>query len=108
MLDKDPDIVKWLRPAPKQFKIWYRGGKLYEPDFIVETGDGVYMAEVKAYRDIHDEDVILKAKAARKYCEQVNGFAAKKWSYVLFEESTIKRSSTFAGLVRESEKYAYM
>ena len=61
VLDKDDDVIKWLRPAPKQFKIWYRGGKLYEPDFIVETMDNIRMVEVKSYRDMQDEDTILRA-----------------------------------------------
>jgi type III restriction enzyme len=108
VLDKGcDDVIKWLRPAPKQFKIWYRGGKLYEPDFIVETTDTVYMVEVKSSRDMQDEDVILKAKAAQLYCEHVNEFAAKSWSYVLIDSDNIKRSSTFAVLVRDSARNAF-
>ena len=107
VLENDPDVIKWLRPAPKQFKIWYQGGKLYEPDFIIETADRIYIVEVKSFRDMYSEDVVQKAKAAQKYCEHVNRFIKKPWQYALLEDTMIKRSSTFAGLVVESRKYNY-
>lgn len=97
VLEKDPAVLKWLRPTPKQFKIWYAGGKLYEPDFIVESADAIYMVEVKNRHDIRDEDVKHKAQAAKKYCEHVNVFAPKPWRYVQQVDTYIKRSSTLAG-----------
>jgi len=38
ILENDKAVVKWLRPAPKQFKIyWDHNARTYEPDFVVET-----------------------------------------------------------------------
>ena len=108
MLEKDPAILKWLRLAPKQFKIWYAGGKLYEPDFIVETASAIYMVEVKNPKDNRDEDVKLKARAAIKYCDHVNGFAPKPWKYVLLEDTYIKRSSTLEGMVYEASRFDWV
>lgn len=104
VLEKDDVVIRWLRPASKQFKIWYSGGRLYEPDFIAETVDSIYMVEVKSGRDMNDDDVKLKAKAAMKYCENVNEYVSKQWKYVLMEDSSIKRSSSFMGLVWEAER----
>lgn len=78
VLEKDDDVIKWLRPASKQFKIWYQGGRLYEPDFIIETADIIYMAEVKNKHDMDDDEVKLKARVANKYCEKRESVYRKK------------------------------
>lgn len=61
VLEIDPVIKKWLRPAPTQFNIyWGNGAHRYEPDFIVETDDCIYMVETKAKKDLTDSDVQAK------------------------------------------------
>ena len=100
VLDQDQDILKWLRPAPKQFKMYYHGSRLYEPDFIVEAEHNILMVEVKSRRDMESEDVIMKAKAGETFCAHVSTFTDKPWAYVLIDEAAITRSSSFAELVR--------
>jgi type III restriction enzyme len=59
MLEGDKDVVKWLRPAPKQFKIYWdrRDSRTYEPDFVVETADAIYLTEIKAENQLEQEEV---------------------------------------------------
>ena len=108
VLENDESVLKRLRPAAKQFKIWYSGGRLYEPDFIAESKDKIYMIEVKNRRDISDDSVKLKSKAAMKYCENVNQFTNKKWEYVLLLDSNITRSGTLDDIIHESSKVKYL
>ncbi len=75
VLEQDPKVIKWLRPVPQQFNIyWADGSKRYEPDFIVETEDAIYMCETKAEKDMKAEDVQKKEEAARAYCSVVSEY----------------------------------
>ena len=69
----------------------------------METGDAIYMCEIKARRDMNDDDVREKAKAGREYCRAVSEFNAenggKPWSYALILHDEIHRHSGFAYLV---------
>ena len=48
VLVNDDNVVKWLRPASNQFRMyWDNNSKKYEPDFVVETVDAIYMVETK-------------------------------------------------------------
>lgn len=47
VLDRDPDVLNWLRPHPMQFNITYNRNRRYEPDFVVETESIIYLVEVK-------------------------------------------------------------
>lgn len=109
VLERDKKVLKWLRPAPRQFKIHWDGIRLYEPDFVVETVDTIYIVEIKAHNQIGDNDVKLKAKAAREYCKNVNaayaGTDKKPWKYLLVMDNEVSRSITFEQLEREMEYY---
>ena len=60
VLETDDDVVNWLRPAPEEFNITYNRGRSYEPDFVVETGDVIYLVEVKGENMLEHPDVIVK------------------------------------------------
>ncbi len=100
VLESDDKVLKWLRPARKQFSIyWADGSKRYEPDFVVETADCIYMVETKAEREISAEDVQGKRKAAEEYCrnasEYTAGVGGKPWKYLLLPHSVVDRTATF-------------
>jgi type III restriction enzyme len=96
LLENDGKILKWLRPVPNQFRIyWGNGAHLYEPDFIVETADKIYMIETKAEKDINDDDVKEKKKAAMEYCTIVSRETSKPWQYVLIPHNAISRTMHF-------------
>lgn len=100
VLEDDPDVLKWLRPASNQFNIyWSNGSKKYEPDFVVETADAIYMVETKAKKDIKDADVLGKKKAAEEYCKNASEYTktvgGKPWKYVLLAHDTVERTASF-------------
>lgn len=100
ILEHDPAVEKWLRPAPNQFSIyWHHQTKKYQPDFVVETADKIYMVEVKAANEVDDLEVLEKAKAARVFCEKVSDYmqqnGKKPWQYVLVPHDEVRATSTF-------------
>lgn len=104
------EVQKWLRPVLQQFDIyWDDGAKRYEPDFIVETADTVYMCEIKAATAVNADDVQKKAKAARAYCEIVSAYNAqhngKPWKYVIIPHSVVQRTHTFDYILDKSNLF---
>jgi type III restriction enzyme len=96
LLENDSDVLRWLRPVPNQFRIyWGNEAHLYEPDFIVETKDKIYMVETKAEKDMNNEDVLEKKKAAMEYCSVVSKHTSKPWQYVLIPHKAVGRTLQF-------------
>ncbi len=99
IIERDDDVLNWLRPSPKEFNITYNHGKNYEPDFVVETEDTIYLVEVKAEKDLNAPDVIAKKKRGILYCETVthwseaNGY--KPWKYLFVPANQIYPNTTF-------------
>ena len=106
VLEIDNNVLKWLRPAKKQFNIIWKEGAHYNPDFVVETADKIYIVEVKSYKCINDDDVKAKAKAALTYCEYVNVYCTqyktKQYCYILVPAEEINRNSTFDSIVAKN------
>ena len=103
VLESDPNVLRWLRPARQQFNIyWSNGSKRYEPDFVVETEDCIYLVETKAEKEVSAEDVQGKKRAAEEYCtnatEYTTKVGGKPWKYLLLPHTAIDRTSTFAYL----------
>jgi len=105
IIERDEDVLNWLRPSPKEFNIIYNHGKNYEPDFVVETKDTIYLVEVKAEKDLNDPDVIAKKKCGILYCETVtnwsdaNGY--KPWKYLFIPANQIYSNSTFMMIAKK-------
>lgn len=108
ILEKDPDVKKWLRPAQKEFNITYNRGRYYVPDFVVETEDCFFIVEVKGEDKINDDDVKEKSKKAIKFCEVVSNWSKengkKEWKYLFIPSKEIMPSSSFKNLVDKSTK----
>jgi len=111
VLENDGAVLKWLRPSAKQFDIYYGSGGTshYEPDFIVETDDKIYMIETKASKDLSEDSVLQKAKAARKYCQAATEWNAenggKPWEYVLISHDDVKINFGFEYIVKNSVSF---
>ena len=107
VLENDKAVLRWLRPAPRQFNIyWGQGGaNRYEPDFIVETADTIYMCEPKASNKMRDADVLEKQEAAEEYCRAASEFntenGGKPWKYVLISHDEIRPQSSFTYLAKQ-------
>ncbi|MCL1697330.1 DEAD/DEAH box helicase [Lysinibacillus sp. BPa_S21] len=105
ILEVDPDVINWLRPSPQEFNITYNKGKLYEPDFVVETDKVIYLVEVKGEDRLKDPDVIAKKNRAIKYCDiattwgKANGY--KEWRYLFIPSKQIMANSSFTQLSKQ-------
>ena len=100
MLEADKTVEKWLRPAPNQFRIyWANNSRRYDPDFVVETGDGIYLIETKASDQVLAADVEGKKQAALRYCKSASVFTSanegKPWKYLLIPHDEVSQTSSF-------------
>jgi type III restriction enzyme len=101
----DRDAAKWFRPAKGQFQIFYRQGvdhSEYQPDFVAEMGDTIYMLEPKMKKEMDDPVVLAKKEAAVNWCalasEHAKAHDAKPWKYVLMPHDAIAENMTLKGL----------
>ena len=105
VLENDSAVLKWMRPAAKQFDIYYGPGGVsrYEPDFIVETADMIFMVETKAAKDLQNDDVIQKARAGTTFCAAVTEWnqenGGKPWQYALISHEDVRINFSFHHLV---------
>lgn len=104
VLENDSTVVKWLRPASNQFRIyWDNNSKRYEPDFVVETENAIYMIEPKSKDKMKDSDVLQKADAAKTYCKYATEYnlenGCKPWHYLLVPHDEINKTISLNYLV---------
>ena len=102
VLENDPIVQNWLRPAPAEFNITYNRGKRYEPDFVVETNNSFYIVEVKGEDKIDSADVVSKSNRAVQFCKVATNWAnatgRKPWKYIFIPSQQIQISSNFSAL----------
>ena len=101
----DRDAAKWFKPAKGQFQIFYKQGanhQEYQPDFVAETKDAIYMLEPKASNQMEDAIVIAKKEAAIQWCKNASDYSkangGKPWCYVLIPHTAIAVNMTVDGL----------
>lgn len=104
----DRETEKWLRPAKGQFQIFYKSGPdhlEYQPDFVAETKDCIYMLESKARNELGDADALAKKDAAVKWCGLATTHTAanggKTWKYMLIPHDAISENMTLGGLASQ-------
>jgi type III restriction enzyme len=104
----DRDAQKWFRPASGQFQISYRLGVSqhdYQPDFVAEISDCIYMLEPKAKNEMTMPEVLAKKEAAVLWCNRAtthtlsNG--GKPWKYVLIPHDVIAENMMLTGLTQQ-------
>ena len=107
----DRDSIKWFKPAKGQFQIYYAMGgnqKEYQPDFVAETEDMIYMLEPKNSKQLEAPEVVSKRDAAVKWCAQAtdpaNTYDGKPWKYVLIPHDAIADNMTLEGLAAKFEE----
>ena len=108
IIEEDQSITKWLRPADKQFRIyWANNSKLYYPDFVVERNDAIYLVEVKAANQVDTGEVQDKKRAAINYCKYASEYnvtnGKKPWKYVIFPHDRIALNVSFENLLNASD-----
>lgn len=98
-------VEKWMKPAPKQFSLYWGQGREhnYEPDFVVETKDCIYLVETKDHTKLNDAEVVMKATTAKTFCLEATKYnkALKKkpWKYILIPDDKINTTSSFETLI---------
>lgn len=108
IIEEDQSITKWLRPADKQFRIyWANNSRLYYPDFVVERNDAIYLVEVKAANQVDTGEVQDKKRAAMNYCKYATEYnvanGKKPWKYVIFPHDRIALNVSFDSLLNTAE-----
>lgn len=99
ILDRDKEVLRWVRPPTGQMPITYKGGN-YNPDFVVEVlKDKFFVVEVKASDEITDEDVQAKAKAGVAWCRTMSKATGKVWEYKLIPHDAVKSTLSFRGVI---------
>lgn len=101
----DRDAEKWFKPAKGQFQLIYKHNgnhQEYQPDFVAETQNMIYMFEPKASNQMEDPIVNAKKEAAIKWCKQASNYSekygGKPWRYVLIPHTAIAQNMTLDGL----------
>lgn len=98
-------VLNWLRPAPQEFNITYNRGHHYEPDFVVETEEQIFLVEVKGEDKIGTDAVDAKKQRAIQYCKTVSNWARanghKEWKHVFIPSQQIHEQSSFSQLARQ-------
>ncbi len=99
------ESLKWFRPAKGQFQIYYRWQgehPEYQPDFVAETDEAIYMLEPKMNTQMTDPQVLAKKEVAVKWCQQATDYmqphGGKPWRYVLIPHDAIAENMTLPGL----------
>jgi type III restriction enzyme len=99
------EALKWFKPAKGQFQIYYKSGgdtPEYQPDFVAETDDRIFMLEPKASNQMTDPDVLAKREVAVTWCNQASehahGHGGKPWTYLLIPHDVIAENMTLEGL----------
>ncbi|MBA2591222.1 MAG: DEAD/DEAH box helicase family protein [Gammaproteobacteria bacterium] len=105
----DRESLKWFRPAKGQFQIIYKLGSHqfeYQPDFVAETTDRIYMLEPKARNELTSDEVKAKKASAQRWCElaaahsKENG--GKSWEYMLIPHDVIAENMDIGALRNSS------
>lgn len=102
----DRETARWFKPAKGQFRIHYRQGSdlpEYQPDFVAETADAIWMLEVKMKSEVDSPEVLAKKQAAVTWCGYASDHAktcgGKPWRYALIAHDVITENMSLATLV---------
>ncbi|MBZ5555569.1 MAG: DEAD/DEAH box helicase family protein [Acidobacteriia bacterium] len=104
----DQESLKWFKPARGQFQIYYKSGiehLEYQPDFVAETSDCIYLLEAKARNEMENDEVNAKKDSAVKWCAHAAAHAlensGKPWKYLLIPHDAITENMNIEGLANQ-------
>ncbi|MCL1492768.1 MAG: DEAD/DEAH box helicase family protein [Pseudanabaena sp. Salubria-1] len=99
------EAIKWFKPAKGQFQLYYKwhgNYSEYQPDFVAETADIIYMLEPKAQNETINPEVLAKKDVAIQWCKNASDHmlthGGKPWQYVLIPHDAIAQNMTIKGL----------
>lgn len=84
---------------------------MYSPDFLLRVNGRIYVIETKSQRDLANENVLRKQRAAVSWCEQINGLNSdqrdgREWHYVMLGEDAVHEWRAKNARVTELLEYA--
>ncbi|MEI6071215.1 MAG: DEAD/DEAH box helicase family protein [Verrucomicrobiae bacterium] len=104
----DREATKWFKPGRGQFQIFYKWGadqREYQPDFIAETADAIFMLEPKMRKEMEDGEVVAKKDSAVRWCRHASDHAVqnggKPWKYLLIPHDAIAENMSIKGLAAQ-------
>ena len=104
----DREAIKWFKPARGQFHLGYQWGadqRDYQPDFVAETADNIYLLEAKASSAMTDGEVLAKREVAVRWCQHATAHAAqhggKPWTYLLIPHDAIAENMSLTGFAAQ-------
>jgi type III restriction enzyme len=104
----DREALKWFRPARGQLQVYYKLGAdhlEYQPNFVAEAADRIYMLEAKARNDMQDAEVQAKRDSAVEWCRHATSHTVsnggKSWTFLLIPHDAISENMTLAGLTNQ-------
>ena len=109
IVEQDDEVIKWFKPGRKVFQIHWRSGideGDYEPDFVVETANAIYLCEPKARDQMNDAIIMAKKDAATTWCEHASKVSQKPWKYLLIPHDAVDESKSLEGLAASFEQLA--
>ena len=72
---------------------------MYEPDFVVQTAEGIFLVEVKDKAELGSEEVQDKARSAQEYCNQASAYTKRSggrpWKYLLIPDDVVESNKDF-------------
>ena len=99
------EAIKWFKPAKGQFQLYYKwhgNNSEYQPDFVAETTEIIYMLEPKAHNEMYNPEVLAKKDVAIQWCQNASDYmlthGGKPWQYVLIPHDAIAQNMTLKGL----------
>ncbi|MBD2317252.1 DEAD/DEAH box helicase [Phormidium tenue] len=99
------EAIKWFKPAKGQFQLYYKwhgNYSEYQPDFVAETAEIIYMLEPKAQNEMDNPEVLAKKDVATQWCQHASEYmlnhGGKPWQYVLIPHDAIAQNMTIKGL----------
>ncbi len=103
------EALKWFKPAKGQFQLFYKLGAKqneYQPDFVAETEEKIYMLEPKAKNELTSDEVLAKKAAALRWCELATAHSkengGKAWEYLLIPHDVIADNMSLQALRNHS------
>jgi type III restriction enzyme len=104
----DREALRWFRPAKGQFQLFYRKGadpQEYQPDFVAETNEAIYMIEAKRRSELATDEVEAKKAVGVQWCRHASQHAAtnggKPWQYVLIPHDIIAENMALERLAKQ-------
>jgi type III restriction enzyme len=104
----DREAAKWFKPGRGQFQIFYKWGtdqREYQPDFVAETPDAIYMLEPKMRKEMEDGEVVVKKDSAVRWCQHASDHATQNggnpWKYLLIPHDAIAENMSIKGLAAQ-------